>query len=141
MWRFYTINEKRKLVKDKNNDIDEGADDDMGMQSDGLWKCVGKLPHARRQTIYTVHCAPSRAGHGRIVSGGGDDSIHIYREISRNTGGSVTSSEEAPLFVTDISVKNAHGGDVNCVRWHPLDGSLLASAGDDGLIKIWKFKQ
>lgn len=138
IWRFYTINEKRQMIQDKKSDdgIQKDDDCDMGMLSDGLWKCVGKLPSAHKQPIYSVHCASSRAGHGRIVSGGGDDSINIYSE-KRN---GITDSD-TPLFATDVSVRKAHDGDVNCVRWHPLDGSLLASVGDDGLVKIWKFIQ
>ncbi len=144
IWKFYTINEKRQLMKQSNeNDNTNNSNDeigDMGMYSDGLWKCVGKLSNAHKQPIYTVNCAPSRAGHGRIVSGGGDDSIQIYREVINSASDGVPS-DDAPLFATDVSVKKAHDGDVNCVRWHPLNGSLLASAGDDGLVKIWKFTQ
>lgn len=140
VWKFYTINEKRQMIqneKNKNRDNNKTTkeDYDVGMMSDGLWKCVGKLPSAHKQPIYSVHCASARAGHGRIVTGGGDDSIHIFREINNNNH----SSPDAPLFTTEVSVKKAHDGDVNCVRWHPLDGSLLASVGDDGLVKIWKF--
>lgn len=32
----------------------------------------------------------------------------------------------------------AHTADVNCVRWHPTDPTLLASASDDGVIKLWR---
>ena len=120
---------------------------------DGFWKCVGKLPNAHEQPIYSVHCAPSIAGHGRIVSCGGDDRINVYREV---TGGSTTKDAsmtdddddggaggfgrtDAPQFALDASVGNAHDGDVNCVRWHPTDGKKLVSVGDDGLIKIWRY--
>ena len=37
---------------------------------------------------------------------------------------------------------NPHGHyDVNCVKWCPIEeyGNLLASAGDDGDIRIWRF--
>jgi WD40 repeat protein len=30
--------------------------------------------------------------------------------------------------------------DVNCVAWHPTDPTLLASASDDGVIKIWRLQ-
>lgn len=33
----------------------------------------------------------------------------------------------------------AHPLDVNCVRWHPTDPTLLASAGDDCCIKLWRW--
>jgi WD40 repeat protein len=145
IWKFFTINEKRQLMKENNSgnskDNEDGKDD-MGMYSDGLWKCVGKLPSAHKQPIYTIDCAPSKAGHGRVVSGGGDDSIHIYREeVMNNTNGDDMDASDSPLFTIDASVNRAHDGDVNCVRWHPLDGTLLASVGDDGLVKIWKFTQ
>lgn len=34
----------------------------------------------------------------------------------------------------------AHAADVNCVRWHPVDHSLLASAGDDNEVKLWRLR-
>ena len=37
------------------------------------------------------------------------------------------------------SCAEAHGGDVNCVRWHPQEATLLASAGDDGAVHLWRF--
>lgn len=36
------------------------------------------------------------------------------------------------------SAGGAHGADVNCVKWHPTDPTLLVSAGDDGVIKLWR---
>ncbi len=31
----------------------------------------------------------------------------------------------------------AHSQDVNCVSFCPADGNVLASASDDGFIKLW----
>jgi WD40 repeat protein len=39
------------------------------------------------------------------------------------------------------SVQQAHDADVNCVRWHPSRQGFLASAGDDGMVKLWQYTQ
>lgn len=93
-------------------------------------RCVGKLPEAHSLPIYSVDYAPAKAGHGRIVSGGGDNRIQIYREA-------MESSSDQPLFSLDVSVVTHF--DVNCVCWHPQDGSILASTGDDGAVRIWRY--
>lgn len=43
-------------------------------------------------------------------------------------------------WAQDVVVHRAHSGDVNCVAWNPVDESMLASCGDDGLIRIWTYK-
>lgn len=104
---------------------------------DGVWKCVGKLPSAHSRAIYSVHCAPARAGHGRIASVGADDVLNVYREAMMGAAGGSTSDE--PKFERDCSVYAAHAGDVNCVRWNPRDGSILVTAGDDGVLRMWRY--
>jgi WD40 repeat protein len=128
IWRCYTASEKKEMkIEDQN------AEDGDGMHhADGLWKCVGTLTSAHDHAVYSVDCAPSRAGHGRIVSGGADNCINIYREV----GG----TSDAPLFTLDTNQPMAHDGDVNCVCWHPTNGRILISAGDDGVAKIWSYK-
>lgn len=97
----------------------------------GVCKCVGLLPDAHTSTVYSVDYASAKCGHGRIVSGGADNRIVIYREAKESTS-------NHPLFLVDVSIVTDHG-DVNCVCWHPWDGSTLVSVGDDGAVRIWKF--
>lgn len=100
--------------------------------TNGLWKCVGRLDGAHSSAIYSIDYAPSRAGHGRLASSGADNRIQIYREVNGSTS-------DKPLFALEVTVETSHG-DVNCVCWHPRDGSILCSAGDDGTVRLWRFK-
>ena len=168
IWKCYTANERKRLFS---------REQQRGVVSstDGLWSCVGILPSAHSgYAVLTIDCAPSRVGHGRIVSAGGDNSIHVLREempslssSSAATGGgggaaaadvatnansysvgsnvqeghtgSTSSSSDAPKFTMDALATNAHDGDVNCVKWHPRDGTRLVSVGEDGAVKLWGF--
>lgn len=118
----------------ERNAMENTTDASNGTQvaTNGLWKCVGRLPDAHSSTIYSVHYAPAKAGHGRIASGGADNKIQIYREV-------MGSSSDQPKFTLDAVVVTSHG-DVNCVRWHPWDGSILCSVGDDGSVQLWHFE-
>lgn len=44
-----------------------------------------------------------------------------------------------PSFSLACSQLKAHSADVNCVRWNPTNPNLLASAGDEGLVKVWEY--
>ena len=138
VWKMYTALERKKLFPR------EGA----VSSTDGLWKCVGKLPDAHSSyAILSIDCAPSRVGHGRVVSGGGDNCINIYREetttpaISGGDGEGKAATLDAPKFTIEAIADDAHDGDVNCVKWHPRDGTCLVSCGDDGAVKLWRYKR
>ena len=46
----------------------------------------------------------------------------------------------AAAFRLAVQRRHAHPTDVNCVRWHPHDAKLLASAGDDGTVRLWRLR-
>lgn len=91
----------------------------------GKWRCNSTLKGHHSQPIYTVDWSPDNSN---IVTGGGDNHITIN---------SLGDNSDGNLLVFLYKLDNAHDNDVNCVRWNPQKYNLLASSGDDGLIKIW----
>jgi WD40 repeat protein len=82
----------------------------------------------------------SDTGYGYIATASADNSICIFavqQAALENSDGALNAPVSCQL---ECRKEQAHPCDVNCVRWHPKDGNLIASAGDDGCIKIWKFK-
>jgi len=77
------------------------------------------------RTIFSVDWSKQ----GFIATGAADDSIRIFAE----------GHGEGPSYVQTCHVPKAHAQDVNCVRWNPVQSDILASCGDDFLVKIWKF--
>ena len=38
------------------------------------------------------------------------------------------------------SIEGAHAGEINSLAWCPVDSNLLASAGEDGALKLCKIE-
>lgn len=94
---------------------------------------MARLEGYHTATVYSVDW--SRAS-GAIASGAADDSIRVFAEDPEQPQGWATDS---PRFRCVAHAAGAHAGDVNCVRWNPRRPGLLASAGDDQLVKVWRF--
>ena len=102
------------------------------VDGNGEWMNSCKMVDVHKHPIYTIDWSHE---HGFIASGGGDNAIVISN---------MSTSDGSRLLGQESRVANAHNGDINCVRWNPKEGDLsiyLVSAGDDGMIKIWKWCQ
>ena len=81
-----------------------------------------------------------QGGKGLLASGGADGRIIVW-QITHSQGG------DAGLTITPVgAVRRAHGeSDVNglqwCIREDGKGQGMLASAGDDGTVKVWHMVQ
>ena len=51
--------------------------------------------------VTLINCAPSRVGHGGVTSCGGDDTIHVYREVVATAAVvtlSLSTLDQSPKF-------------------------------------------
>jgi cytosolic iron-sulfur protein assembly protein CIAO1 len=152
-------NTRKNKNKKKNEIINENG---------GIWKCVGMMPtiysdsdnnSSSEYPVYSISYASTKVGHCRVATCGGNNTITIYREATSSTSDNpvyeieCTSNTTAGLDTNQISNSDDNCDyeynidiqlsvptvDLNCVCWHPTDGSILASASDDGVIRIWNY--
>jgi WD40 repeat protein len=90
------------------------------------YKIIQKLPNAHQRAIFYCDWSPNNL----ICTCGADDAIKLFKFDQ-------THEKLIPIG----NVQSAHAGDVNCCSFHPTDPTLLASAGDDKVVKIWKIQE
>lgn len=123
------------------------------------WQLLSTLSGYHERTIFTVDWSPA----GLIASGGADNAIRIFSEAAAVEAGEEAAAAAADAAAAEPSLRalfmrqpggsaegstfqllcqkqQAHPLDINCVRWHPADPTLLASAGDDGCIRLWRWQ-
>ncbi|GJN25066.1 hypothetical protein PR202_gb12850 [Eleusine coracana subsp. coracana] len=61
---------------------------------------------------------------------------HAYGYLGQQPNPAV----EEPSYKLMLKKEKAHDMDINCVRWCPQDPRLLASASDDGVVKLWELR-
>jgi WD40 repeat protein len=115
IYKCYTNAEKRSLSFGRREN------------RNGLWKCVGKLLMPTGTILSTHHL---RKPAGRIAN------YNWCRQFINISNGS--SSDQLLFSRRYIRCNNTRR--VNCVCWHPLDSSTLASAGDDGTVRLWNYR-
>ncbi|OVA06012.1 WD40 repeat [Macleaya cordata] len=91
------------------------------------WIHVSTLSGYHDRTIFSVHWSRE----GIIASGAADDAIRFFIE---NKDGLI----DGPSYKLLLKKEKAHDMDVNSVQWISKETRLLASASDDGTIKIWE---
>lgn len=93
------------------------------------WKCVCTLGSFHDRAVYDVCWSPLEEV---LATAGGDDSICIFKEVMS------PDQKNEPKFELVARVKRAHSQDINSVAWSPSESGLLASAGDDGDVRLWQ---
>ncbi|KAK6126330.1 hypothetical protein DH2020_039902 [Rehmannia glutinosa] len=104
--------------------------DIMRMQSgDGTapWTHLCTLSGYHDRTIFSVHWSRE----GIISSGAADDAVRLFVE-------SKDGLVDGPTYKLLLKKEKAHDMDVNSVQWSSMENRRLASASDDGTVKIWE---
>ncbi|KAL5196987.1 hypothetical protein ABZP36_000499 [Zizania latifolia] len=92
------------------------------------WRHLSTLTGYQGRTIFSAHWSSEDI----IASGAGDDTICLFTEKG--------SMVEGPSYRLILKKEKAHDMDINCVRWCPQDPRMLASASDDGTVKLWELR-
>eukprot|EP00943_MAST-04B_sp_MAST-4B-sp1_P003033 g3033.t1 len=104
-------NEDSNLTNDRNN-------------SKWVQDTVLKGHHDR--SIYSVNWSPLN---DKIASVGADDRICIY---------DANADKEVEII---CKLEKGHASDINGVTWHPKEKNILATCGDDYVVKIWNLQK
>ncbi|XP_072971048.1 protein CIA1 [Typha angustifolia] len=96
----------------------------------GSWRHLCTLSGYHDRTIFSVHWSRE----GVIASGAADDAICFFLGKNDNL-------VDEPSHRLLVKKEKAHDMDVNAVQWNPKEPWVLASASDDGTIKIWELAQ
>jgi cytosolic iron-sulfur protein assembly protein CIAO1 len=100
--------------------------------------------------VYSLSWSRGRIGLGWLASAGSDGKINVWevKEVwfygfyAQINPQKKLQDESSSLKATLVSCyENAHGThDINSLGWCPQIGSedILASGGDDGVVRIWR---
>lgn len=74
--------------------------------------------------------------------GCGDNAVRLFESRQLQNGELSGSHDDhaAAAFQLALTKQQAHNADVNCVRWSPKDPRLLATAGDDNTVRLWRYR-
>ncbi len=87
----------------------------------GAWRSTATVEGVHKRAVYSVDW--SRIGAEELATAGGDNHVRVL-------------AGSAPFQV--LADSGSLASDVNCVRWNPKEAGLLASCGDDRVVRIWR---
>ncbi|KAM0671284.1 WD40 domain-containing protein [Ordospora colligata] len=93
-----------------------------------IWNTKNKMSIELKGHSKDVLCVSINSNDTKIATGSVDKTMNIY-----NTRGELITS-----ITKDMA--RMHRGWINCVAFHPLDESVLASGSSDGTVKIWNLE-
>ena len=99
-------------------------------KKDRVWKCICTLSGYHTQPVYDVSWSKLT---GFIATASGDDSITVFQEKTES------GHSDDPTYEMVARCAQAHEQDINGIQWNPKVPYLLASASDDGLVKLWEY--
>jgi WD40 repeat protein len=104
-----------------------------------LWDCTEKIKTQDFDKAFEWKICDIFEGHSRVIYAvdWSKDGKHIAT-ASEDNHVRIFKVENKKIILIDDFV--GHDMDVNCVAWNPVDSSVLATCGDDKLIKIWKLE-
>jgi len=96
------------------------------------WVCIATVAGHHPRPVYDIAWCPLT---GLIATACGDDGVRVFAEEKADAGDGQTS------FAMVAHVARAHERDVNAVSWSPAERGVLATAGDDGKVKLWRVSE
>ncbi|XP_073309801.1 protein CIA1-like [Primulina huaijiensis] len=106
-----------------------GADSEMMLngEKNALWTHLCTLSGYHDKAIFSVHWSSE----GIICSGAADGALCLFVENEDR-------SVDEPKYRLLLKKENTHDSNVNSVQWCTTEKRRLASASDDGTVKIWE---
>lgn len=76
---------------------------------------------------------------GWLATGDARNALRVFEPVAEAGGGAAAATPSPPVrWRLAAQAPPDHPRDVNCVRWHPQDASLVATACDDGAVRLWR---
>ncbi|KAK3702754.1 hypothetical protein RRG08_042739 [Elysia crispata] len=122
---FPLIQEDHPIMTFVVDDKKELALVNVASQGCHLWDLKDKVLlrkfHGQSQAFFTIYSCFGGLNQDYVASGSEDQKVFIWHKRRE----------------TPVAVLEGHRLTVNCVHWNPAEPSMLASASDDGTVRIW----